>query len=73
MFTTEQQGMDWDWTELRIVLAVAKSGSLSGAARELGTSHPTVYRRIRLLEQRLGADLFEKSATGYVPTNLAMQ
>lgn len=70
MFMAEQDTVDWDWNELRIVLAVARSGSLSGAARKLGTSHPTVYRRIRLLEQRLGADLFEKSATGYVPTML---
>ncbi|NNE21353.1 MAG: LysR family transcriptional regulator [Rhizobiales bacterium] len=67
---TEQETVDWDWNELRVVLAVARSGSLSGAARQLGTSHPTVFRRIRLLEQRLGADLFEKSATGYVPTML---
>jgi len=70
MFMAEQDAVDWDWNELRIVLAVARSGSLSGAARELGTSHPTVFRRVRLLEQKLGADLFEKSATGYVPTML---
>ena len=70
MFMDEQRDIDWDWHELRMVLAVARSGSLSGAARQLGTSHPTVFRRIRLLEQRLGAQLFEKSATGYVPTVL---
>lgn len=70
MYTAGQSAIEWDWNELHVVLSVAKSGSLSGAARELGTSHPTVFRRIRLLEQRLGAELFEKSPTGYVPTAL---
>ncbi|MGI9462843.1 MAG: LysR family transcriptional regulator [Aestuariivirgaceae bacterium] len=70
MFTHEQSIVDWDWNELRVVLAVAQSGSLSAAARALDISHPTVFRRIRQLEQRLGASLFEKSATGYVPTAL---
>ena len=70
MFTVEQAARDWDWNELKVVLAVARFGSLSGAARELGTSHPTVFRRIRQLEADLGAELFEKSATGYVPTVL---
>ncbi len=70
MFTYEQSVADWDWNELRVVLAVAQSGSLSGAARALDTSHPTVFRRIKHLEQRVGASLFEKSATGYVPTAL---
>lgn len=66
----EQRDIGWDWDQLRTVLAVARSGSLSGAARQLGTSHPTVFRRIRTLEQRLGAQLFEKSAAGYIPTIL---
>ena len=70
MFTPEQSIADWDWNELRAVLAVARTGSLSAAARQLNASHPTIYRRILQLEKRLGAELFDKSATGYVPTQI---
>lgn len=56
------------WDDLRLVLAVAASGSLSGAGRRLGTSHATVFRRLGKVEQRLGARLFERAKTGYLPT-----
>jgi len=55
-----------DWEELRTVLAVARSGSLSGAARELGLEHSTVYRRIESIEDRFGVKLFERSRSGYL-------
>jgi DNA-binding transcriptional LysR family regulator len=42
-------------------LAVAEVRSLSAAARTLGTSQPTVSRRLRDLEQRLGARLATRS------------
>ena len=35
-----------DWNDLRLVLAVAREGSLSGAARKLGVTHSTVFRRL---------------------------
>lgn len=69
MFNNEQNSRNWNWDDLRTVLAVADSGSLSGAARLLGSSHPTVFRKIRKFEKRLNSELFEKSATGYLPTN----
>lgn len=53
-------GMDWD--ELKIALAVVRAGSLGAAARALGTTQPTVSRRLEALEQRLGARLFEREA-----------
>ncbi|MEG4642022.1 MULTISPECIES: helix-turn-helix domain-containing protein [Paracoccus] len=37
------QGQDWD--DLRLFLALARAGSLSGAARVLGVTHSTVFRR----------------------------
>lgn len=61
-----EQALQWD--DLRIVLAVGRSGSLSGAARTLGVSHATVFRRLRDIERRLGVRLFERSAGGYAPT-----
>lgn len=54
-----------DWNELRTVLAVARAGTLAGAARELGLRHSTVFRRIEQAEARLGARLFERSRTGW--------
>jgi DNA-binding transcriptional LysR family regulator len=60
--------MDVAWDELRVVLAVARAGGLSGAARALGVEHSTVYRRIQALEERLGARLFDRHRSGYVTT-----
>lgn len=57
-----------NWDDLRYLLAVARSGSMSGAARELGVNHATVIRRIRNLEQQLGTSLFERQGHSYVIT-----
>lgn len=56
------------WNDFALVLAIASSGSLSGASRALGVSHATVFRRLGDVEQRLGVTLFERSRTGYRPT-----
>jgi DNA-binding transcriptional LysR family regulator len=53
-----------DWDDLRFFLAVARCGSLSSAARELGVSQPTVGRRIANFEHKLGATLFSTTPTG---------
>ena len=39
-----------EWDDQRIFLAVIEEGSLAGAARRLGLSHPTVRARIEGLE-----------------------
>ncbi len=58
-----------DWNDLRLVLAVARAGGLSGAARALGVNHSTAFRRLNALEERLGARLFERLPAGtYAPT-----
>ena len=57
-----------DWSDLRYALAVGNTGALAGAARQLGVNHTTVLRRLDALEARLGARLFERARTGYVPT-----
>lgn len=56
------------WDDLRLVLAIARTGSLSGAARSLGVSHATVYRRLGDIETRLGVRLFERQRNGYTAT-----
>lgn len=57
-----------DWDDLRYTLAVARAGSLAGAARALRVNHTTVLRRIAAFERRLGLRLFDRLPTGYVPT-----
>jgi DNA-binding transcriptional LysR family regulator len=56
------------WDDLRTVLAVAREGSLSGAARVLQVEHSTVFRRVREIERRFGAALFERTRSGYAAT-----
>jgi DNA-binding transcriptional LysR family regulator len=59
-----------DWDDLKIAQAIARHGSLNAAARALGTTQPTVSRRLDALEQRIGANLFERAASGLSPTPL---
>lgn len=57
-----------NWDDLRMFLAVARAGSLSGAARALGVNHSTVFRRVGAFEEALGVRLFERLQGGYVLT-----
>lgn len=49
-----------DWDDVGYFVAVARQGSLSGAARLLGVEHATVARRITALESRIGVRLFDR-------------
>ncbi|MEG1326632.1 MAG: LysR family transcriptional regulator, partial [Janthinobacterium sp.] len=60
------------WEYYRSLLAVLQHGSLSGAARALGITQPTVGRHIAALEQALGATLFTRSQLGLLPTEVAL-
>jgi DNA-binding transcriptional LysR family regulator len=55
---------DFDWSLIRAFLAVAETGSLSGAARSLSLSQPTLGRQIKQLEDQMGLRLFERQARG---------
>src|SRR5580704_14543012 len=57
-----------DWDDVRYFLAVAREESVRAAAERLGVNHSTVLRRIARLEERLGAQMFEKLPSGYRPT-----
>ncbi|ETX27023.1 LysR family transcriptional regulator [Roseivivax isoporae] len=54
-----------DWNDYRTVLRIAEAGSLSAAAQAMGSSHPTLFRRINAVEEKLGVRLFERFRTGY--------
>lgn len=60
------------WDELRTFVEVARDGSLSGAARRLGLTQPTVGRHIDALETALGLTLFTRSPRGLAPTPAAL-
>ena len=60
--------MTWQWDDVRFFLAVARAGSLSGAARALGVGHVTVGRRIALLEKQLGVTLLNRTPDGFMTT-----
>lgn len=62
-----------EWSLIRPFLAVAEHGSLSGAARALGSSQPTVGRQIKALEEELGTTLFHRRAKGLDPTDTALE
>jgi DNA-binding transcriptional LysR family regulator len=53
-----------DWGDLRVFLAVAETGSFSGAAKVLGLTQPTVSRRLDDLESRLNAQLVVRGLQG---------
>lgn len=57
-----------NWEDLRILNAAADTRSLSAAARRLGMSQPKMSRRLRSLEDRLGARLFDRLPSGLAPT-----
>lgn len=59
------------WELYRSFLGVFREGSLSGAARQLGITQPTVGRHIAALETALGVVLFTRSPSGLLPTAVA--
>ena len=56
------------WELYRSFLAVVREQSLSGAARALGLTQPTVGRHVSALEQSLGVSLFTRSQAGLQAT-----
>jgi DNA-binding transcriptional LysR family regulator len=63
---------DGHWDLYRSLLAVVRNGSLSGAARALRLTQPTIGRHVETLEAVLGAPLFTRSQTGLIPTPAAL-
>lgn len=61
------------WDLYRSFSAVLNEGSLSGAARALGLTQPSIARHIDALEQAVGATLFLRTARGLSPTDAALE
>jgi DNA-binding transcriptional LysR family regulator len=62
-----------DWHLFRAFLVVAREGSLSSAARVLGTTQPTMGRQVTALEASLGVKLFTRSLDGLTPTEAGLR
>lgn len=60
---------DFDWSLVRSFASVARTGSLSAAARASGTSQPTLGRHINELEAQLQVTLFERQRRGMALTD----
>lgn len=59
--------------DLRVLLAVARAGTLVAAAAALGLDHTTVRRRLDRLERDLGARLLDRGADGWELTGIGRQ
>lgn len=54
-----------NWDDVRVFLALARTGTLTRAAQDLEIGIATLSRRIERLENALGSKLFMRSQTGY--------
>ena len=57
-----------NWDDLHVFLTLARAGKLTAVAKQLDVSHPTVARRVKALEESIGARLFDRLPDRYVLT-----
>jgi DNA-binding transcriptional LysR family regulator len=62
-----------NWDDLKVVLAVSRCGTLSGAAVQLKIQHTTVSRRIKSLEKKLGTNLVRRNKGVYELTKAGIK
>lgn len=60
----------FDFVSIRLVVACARAGNLTEAARECHLVLPAASRRLRDLERAIGGPLFERHSRGVTPTAL---
>lgn len=61
--------ISFDWNHIRAFLATVDEGTLSGAARVLRQTQPTLSRQISALEESLALTLFERGTRAMVLTD----
>ncbi|MCV0441433.1 MAG: LysR family transcriptional regulator [Hydrogenophaga sp.] len=57
--------------DLEITLALVRTGTLATAGERLGVDASTVFRSLQRIERGLGRQLFERTRSGYVATEMA--
>ncbi|AEW98251.1 LysR family transcriptional regulator [Streptantibioticus cattleyicolor] len=65
--------MELDLRHLRVLCAIADTGSVGRAAAALGASQPATSTQLRRIERHLGAPLFERLASGVAPTSFGVE
>jgi len=56
------------WDDFKIILALARGGSVAAAARELQVDNSTITRRLSALEESLGAQLLIRNGREFIWT-----
>lgn len=64
---------DFEWSDLKVFLAITRGRSVRAGAKLIGVSHSTVSRRLSAMEAALGARLFDRRPEGYFLTPLGEQ
>lgn len=62
------QAITFDWNHARAFLVTVETGSLSAAARALGSTQPTLSRQVSAFETEIGVTLFERTQRSMRPT-----
>jgi DNA-binding transcriptional LysR family regulator len=57
-----------DRADLELMVAIARTGSLTGAAQQLHIAQPPLSRRLKRIESEIGAPLFTRGRHGATPT-----
>ena len=57
-----------EWSDLKVLLALARAGSVAGAARELQVDNSTISRRLAALEEAVGAKLLIRGGREFALT-----
>ncbi|MFD7733996.1 LysR family transcriptional regulator [Kitasatospora phosalacinea] len=65
--------MDLELRHLRVLCAIADSGSVGRAAAAIGASQPATSTQLRRIERYLGAVVFDRTAAGVVPTTFGAE
>lgn len=64
--------ISFDWNQVRAFLATVEEGTLSGAARALRLTQPTLGRQVAALEESLNITLFERVGKSLILTQAGM-
>lgn len=67
------KALNFDWNNTRAFLVTAEVGTLSGAAKVLGLTQPTLSRQVAALEAEMRVTLFERVGQRLVLTESGLQ
>ncbi len=62
-----------DITDIDLIRAIVKTGSISEASTLINQSQPTLSRKLSRLEDQLKVELFHRSPKGLTPTDIALR